>query len=267
MYVYVYDGFVTDKRHENLLSRVETRLTDLGISGRIERLTMFKDIGEIVADAAAQGCETIVAVGDDGTVGRLIDVVGTHEMAFGVIPIGDGPHTIASLLGVDEGVEACNILSRRVLHTVDLGRINDHFFLSSVRIPRTRAAISCDGPRGKFSINTVLGEEKQESEVEICNLAPMKLSASGATSVSSPRDGYLETILQPAPRRGFFSRFFRAAEPLPEPSRFPVRRVTVRHHQPVTVVRDGQRLSSSVLNIGILPNRMRVITGKTRKFE
>jgi diacylglycerol kinase family enzyme len=135
-----------------------------------------------------------------------------------------------------------------------------------VRIPRTRASIYCDGPRGKFSINSVSGEEKQDSEVEICNLAPMTLSA-GAKTFSSPRDGYLETILQSAPQRGFFSRFFRAVEPMQEPSRFPVRRVKVRHTQPVTVIRDGQRLSSSVLDIEILPKALRVITGKDRKFE
>jgi diacylglycerol kinase family enzyme len=259
MYVYVYDGFVTDKKHEKLLSRVETRLTDLGISGRIERLTMFKNIEEIVADAAAQGCETIVAVGDDGTVGRLIDSVGLHDMAFGVIPIGEGPHSIAALLGVDEGVEACNILSRRVLHTVDLGRINDHFFLSSVRIPRTRAAISCNG---QYSVIPT-----EDNEVHVCNLAPMTTSAAGAAEISSPMDGFLQTVFQPSPRRGFFSGLFRAAEPLPPPTIVPVRTLTMRHHQPVTVIRDGQRLSSSVLDIEILPGRLKVITGKTRKFE
>jgi diacylglycerol kinase family enzyme len=267
VYIYVYDNFVTGKKHEKLLSRVETRLTDLGISGRIERLTMFKNIREIVADADAQGCETIVAVGNDETVGRLIDAVGEFGMAFGIVPIGEGPHFIAGMLGIAEGVEACNILSRRVLQTVDLGRINDHFFLSSVRIPRTRAVISCDGPKGNFKINTVFGEEKQESEVEICNLAPMSFPATGQTTFSSPRDGYLETILQPVPHRGFFSKFFRNAEPLEEASRFPVRKVKVRHSQPVTVIRDGQRLSSSALDIEILPKALRVITGKDRKFE
>ncbi|MEK7545782.1 MAG: diacylglycerol kinase family protein [Patescibacteria group bacterium] len=259
MYVYVYDGFVTDKKHEKLLSRVETRLTDLGISGRVERLTMFKDIGEIVADAALQGCETIVAVGDDGTVGRLIDVVGMHDMSFGVIPIGDGPHEIAALLGVEEGVEACNILSRRVLHTVDLGRVNDHFFLSSVRIPRTRAAMSCNG---QYSVIPT-----EDNEVRVCNLAPMTVSDDGAAAISSPRDGFLQTVFQPSPRRGFFSKLFRPAEPLPPPTVVPVRTLSVRHSQPVTVIRDGQRLSSSVLDISILPKRLKVITGKTRKFE
>lgn len=259
MYAYVYDSFVTDKRHERVLSRVETRLTDLGISGRIERLTMFKNIGEIVADAAEQGCETIVAVGNDETIGRLIDAVGSHDMAFGVIPVGDGPHHIAGLLGVEEGVEACNILSRRVLHTVDLGRINGHYFLSSVRIPRTRAAISCNG---QYSVIPT-----EDNEVQVCNLAPMTLSAEGEATISSPRDGFLETVFQPSPRRGFFSGLFRKAEAPAAPTIVPVRKLSVRHTQPVTVIRDGQRLSSSVLDIEILPNRLKVITGKTRKFE
>ncbi len=259
MYTYVYDSFVTDKRHERMLSRVETRLTDLGISGRIERLTMFKNIDEIVADAAEQGCETIVAVGNDETIGRLIDAVGGHEMAFGVIPIGEGPHTIAALLGVEEGYEACNVLSRRVLHAVDLGRINDHYFLSSVRIPRTRAAISCNG---QYSVIPT-----EDNEVQVCNLAQVSLTASGEPTISSPRDGYLETIFQPTPRRGFFSNFFRKPEAPPAPTIVPVRTLSVRHTQPVTVIRDGQRLSSSILDIEILPNRLKVITGKTRKFE
>ncbi len=259
MYAYVYDSFVTDKRHERTLSRVETRLTDLGISGRIERLTMFKNIGEIVADAAEQGVETIVAVGNDETIGRIIDAVGEHEMAFGVIPIGDGPHNIAGLLGVEEGVEACNILSRRVMHAVDLGRINGHFFLSSVRIPRTRAAISCNG---QYSVIPT-----EDNEVQVCNLAAVSVTAEGEETISSPHDGYLETVFQPAPRRGLFSRFFRKNEALAAPTIVPVRKLSVRHTQPVTVIRDGQRLSSSVIDIEILPKRLKVITGKTRKFE
>ncbi len=259
MYTYVYDTFVTDKKHERALSRVETRLTDLGISGRIERLTMFKNVREIVADAAGQGCETIVAVGNDETVGRLIDAVGEFDMAFGIVPVGEGPHGIASMLGIDECAEACNILSRRVLQTIDLGRINDHYFLSSVLIPRTRAAISCNG---QYSVIPT-----EDNEIQVCNLAPMAVDAAGATTFSSPRDGFLETVFQPSSPRGIFSRLFRSAEPPPPATIVPVRTLRLKHHQPVTVIRDGQRLSSTTLDIEILPKKLRVITGKDRKFE
>jgi diacylglycerol kinase family enzyme len=259
MYLYVYDGFVTEKKHERLLARIETRLTDLGISGRIERLTMFKNIREILADASARGYETVVAVGDDDTVGRLIDAVGEFPMAFGVIPVGEGPHEIAGMLGVTEGVEACNILSRRVLQTIDLGRINDHYFLSSVRIPRTRAKISCNG---KYDIIPT-----EDNEIQVCNLAAMAVSEAGAMTVSSPRDGFLDTVFQPAPPNGLFSWFFRSKAPPAPPTVVPLRFLSVRHASPVTVIRDGQRLSSSNLHIEIIPKKLKVITGKDRKFE
>ncbi len=259
MYTYIYDSFVTGKKHERLLSRVETRLTDLGISGRIERLTMFKNIREIVADAGARGCETVVAVGSDATVGRLIDVVGDFDMAFGVIPIGDGPHAIAGMLGIAPGVEACNILSRRVLQTIDLGRVNDHYFLSSVRIPRTRSPISCNG---QYEVIPT-----EDNEINVCNLAALSVGESGEMTVSSPRDGYLETVFRPAPPRNIFSRLWRTRDENAVPTVVPVRFLSMRNQTPVTVIRDGQRLSSSSLKIEIVPKKLKVITGRERKFE
>jgi hypothetical protein len=95
----------------------------------------------------------------------------------------------------------------------------------------------------------------------------MTMTAEGEQTISSPRDGFLETVFQPSLRRGFFSNLFRKVEAPVAPTIVPVRKLTVRHSQPVTVIRDGQRLSSSSLDIEILPDRLKVITGKTRKFE
>ncbi len=260
MYLYVYDSFVADKRHERLLARTETRLTDLGISGRIERLTMFKDLAEIVGDAVRRGCETVVAVGNDATIGRLVDAIAEHDVALGIIPVGEGPHTIADMMGVIPDIEACNILSRRVTHTIDLGRINDHWFLSSVEIPRTMASISCNG---KYDVIPT-----EENEVRVCNLAAVSVGDDGATGrISSPHDGYLETVFRPAPKNGFFSKLFRGAPAPVQPTVVPVRNLHIRHQSPFTVIRDGQRLSSNSLHIEIVPKKMKIITGKGRKFE
>ena len=259
MYTYVYDNFVTDKEHERLLSRVETRLTDLGISGRIERLTMFKDMREVVEDAIARGCETMVAVGNDETVSRLVEVLGYYDgVALGVIPVGEGPHAIADMLGIESDIESCNILSRRVLETIDLGKLNDDYFLSSVHIPRTKATVSCNG---KYSV-----VPKSENEVRVCNLANMAMGEDEPASVSSPHDGYLETMFRAAPSRGFFSRLFRGPEKQETPTVVPVRNLVIRHSSPFTVFRDGQRLSSTMIKIEIIPNRLKVVVGRNRKF-
>lgn len=257
MFTYIYDGFVTHQRHERTMSQIETRLTDLGISGRIERLTMFKNIREIVADAERRGCETVVAVGNDETVGKLVEIAGDFDMAFGLIPVGDGPHEIAGMLGVPHGVEACPVLSRRVLKTVDLGRVNGKYFLSSIRIPRTRAKISCNG---QYDVIPT-----EDNEVTICNLATLAFDE-GASKVTSPRDGQFDTVFRPASPKGLFSKLFRNA-PESKPTVVPARNLVLTHKQPITVIRDGQRFSSTTFRVEVVPEKLKVITGKTRKFE
>ena len=259
MYTYVYDSFVTGRDHERLLARVETRLTDLGISGRIERLTMFKDVREIIEDAIGRGSETIVAVGNDETVAKLVSVLGDYDAALGVIPVGEGSHSIADILGVVADTESCNILSRRMIQTIDLGKVNDLWFMSSVEIPATKAKFSCNG---SYAIVPT-----EMNEVRVCNLAALSVAEDGAMTMSAPRDGLLETVFRPAPNKNFFSKLFRGPQVPVAPTVVPVHHLKIRHNQPFTVIRDGLRLSSTSLDIEIVPKKLKVIVGKGRKFE
>jgi len=259
MFTYIYDGFVTHRKHERQMSQIETRLTDLGISGRIERLTMFKNIREIIADAERRGCETVVAVGNDETVGKIVEVAGDFDMAFGIIPVGEGPHVIADMLGIPADVEACNSISRRVLKKIDLGRINGRFFLSSIKIPRTRAKISCNG-----QYNVIPTED---NEVEICNLATLAVSEGGHRTVSSPSDGQFEAVFRPSAPRGLFSRLWRSPMHNEKPTVVPAKYLTLTHKTPITAMRDGQRFSSTSFKVEIIPEKLKVITGKDRKFQ
>lgn len=257
MFTYIYDAFVAHQKHERTMSQIETRLTDLGISGRIERLTMFKNIREIIADAERRGCETVVAVGNDETVGKLVEIAGDFDMAFGVIPVGDGPHKIAEMLGMPCGMEACTVISRRILKTIDLGRVNGRYFLSSIRIPRTRAKISCNG---QYDVIPT-----EDNEVTICNLAALAVGE-GSTKITSPRDGQFDTVFRPASPKGLFSKFFRGSVS-ERPTVVPARNLVLTHKRPITIIRDGQRFSSTTFRVEVVPGRLRVVTGKTRKFE
>lgn len=257
MFTYIYDSFVTQQKHERTMSQIETRLTDLGISGRIERLTMFKNIREIIADAERRGCETVVAVGNDETVGKLVEIAGDFDMAFGVIPVGDGPHEIAELLGVPHASDACTVLSKRVLKTIDLGRVNGKYFLSSITIPRTRAKISCNG---QYDVIPT-----EDNEVMICNLAMFSLDE-GPKKVTSPHDGHFDAVFRPSAPRGLFSKFFRAPS-TERPTVVPAKNLVLTHKQPITVIRDGQRFSSTNFRVEVIPGRLKVVTGKARKFD
>ena len=38
MHVYIYDSFLNHKKFEKIIARIETRVTDLGLNGKINRL-------------------------------------------------------------------------------------------------------------------------------------------------------------------------------------------------------------------------------------
>ena len=89
-YYYVYDEFVQDPKFERDLAQIETRLTDLGISGKIARLALFRDPTELIRDEVRKGAKTIVAVGNDVTFrtgdrrrGRLWGRNGNHSPGQG----------------------------------------------------------------------------------------------------------------------------------------------------------------------------------------
>jgi len=42
MHVYVYDSFLNQKKYDRILARLETRITDLGLNGKISILLIMK---------------------------------------------------------------------------------------------------------------------------------------------------------------------------------------------------------------------------------
>ena len=123
MYFYIYDQFVQEKKYQSLLAKIENRLTDLEIQGKIGRLTLLNNSEDLIKKAVADGANTIVAVGDDYTVGKIIDVIAYFpNVCLGIIPIGSHLK-IARTLGISNGIEACNILASRIIKKIDLGKI------------------------------------------------------------------------------------------------------------------------------------------------
>ena len=88
MYFYIYDSFLHDKRFERDLAAIETRLTDLGVSGKIGRLTPFVSARGLVRDEARRGAQTVVVVGNDATVAKVVEGLGEEKVTLGIIPVG-----------------------------------------------------------------------------------------------------------------------------------------------------------------------------------
>jgi diacylglycerol kinase family enzyme len=251
MYHYVYDSFLTDPKYGKTLAAVENRLTDLGIYGSVHRLALFKSMKGAVGDAVRRGAKTVVAVGDDLTVAKAIDAVAEFPgVVFGIIPVG-AKHSTAEILGVPEGVAACDALSARLMEELDLGKVNGHYFLTSLCVPGSVKA-ECDG---RYTVSPV-------GAGEIC---VNNISMSGPPS--DPRDGRLETLVKTA--RVNFLRSFFARERVPAAvSVFPVTKAVIRsgNGEELTAMADGQAINDAEFRVEIMPRRLKVIVGKDRKI-
>ena len=133
MYFYLYDAFLRDKKYERTLAKIEGRLLELNILGKSEKLTLLKSMRDVVKNAIKRGAETIVVVGDDQTVSKIMTYVADEDIILGIIPIGHNTQ-LASSLGIPQGIAACDILSSRIVERIDLGKANDAFFVSYLEL-------------------------------------------------------------------------------------------------------------------------------------
>lgn len=255
MYYFIYDSFVRDRRYQRVLAAIETRLTDLGLSGRIGRLNAFTNARGLVRDETRRGAKTIVVVGNDETVAEVVSGIGEADVTLGIIPVGQ-PNEIARSLGIPEGEEACDVLSRRVTQKVDLGLVNGQLFLSEVRLPA-----------GDFQVE-VEGKYRLRPQTAGCEVVVSNLRGSGSPIFGSPRepgdpqDGLLDAMV--LPKSGGLIDSIRNR--LVGSTLIPVKRLTVRGQEAFEAYVDTVKTNATEMVIEVAPARLKVITGRERLF-
>ncbi len=144
-YFYLYDSFLQERSYAGQLVRLEATLTDLGLQGRIGRLTLLKSVRDLVEGAIREGADTVVAVGNDATLSQVVQATARHpKVTVGFLPFGDSQQELADLLGIPRGLTACHVLSGRIVEPITLGKINSQYFLKSVTA-NGPLEITCDG--------------------------------------------------------------------------------------------------------------------------
>ncbi|MFA6909003.1 MAG: diacylglycerol kinase family protein [Patescibacteria group bacterium] len=255
MYTYIYDSFVNEKKYQSLLFRIETRLLELGINGRVEKLSLLKSVKEIIADAITRKSETIVLVGNDETIAQAISFLSGIRVVLGIIPIG--PHnSIADMLGVPQGAEACDILSRRIVEHIDLGKVNGRHFLSQLEIrDASHVTLDCDG----YNITS----DGPDSVVQICNFGYAESSFDRIPS--DPQDGVLEAVIRTPIKRTLLNTFGHRSM---RPSVFPFTKIHIRSKgENVAVIADGQTMLKTPITVEVAPKKLTMIVGKRRAFH
>lgn len=255
MYQYIYDSFLNQQKFSNILTAVENRLTDLGVSGRIDRLSLFKNVREIVSDGIKKGVKTLVVVGNDATLNRVINTISDFNIILGFIPIGP-KNKIAKILGIPEGVAATNVLSFRRVEKLDLGQINDWVFLSEVKVLSPQITLKCEE---SFDVKPEKG-----SRVSIYNLpAELNLHEQGFLN---PQDGLLEVFIEPKAGVNLFKRLSSKAERNSRASVFLLKNLLIKSDTQSAVLVDESKTLNTPAEVKIFPHKLKMIIGKGRVF-
>jgi hypothetical protein len=256
LYAYLYDDFLSDPSFAKVIANIETRCSSLGIQGRTARLAIFRSAKELVEGLVKDGAQTIVIVGNDKSLEKVMWFLPDLHVTIGYIPVSE-PCGIAGLLGIPLGDVTCDVLAARRIETLDVGRVDDRYFLTDVRIPDARAQVNVEGRYriGPSSMGTVC----------IRNLGGV--SAQGI-SLADAKDGLLELTVEPiaAQPTSRFS-FWKKAEKIDESStRIYLKHGSIESKEPVDVFVDNHAMNGFSFSLGVEKDRIKVITGRNKKI-
>lgn len=88
-----------------------------------------EDARRLAHEAVVEGVDIVVAAGGDGTINEIIQELAGTETALGVLPNGT-VNVWAREIGLPlDALYACEVLLHGKTRRIDLGRINDRYFL------------------------------------------------------------------------------------------------------------------------------------------
>jgi hypothetical protein len=194
MHIYIYDTYVSQKKNNSTIIKIETRITDLGLNGKIVRLSMLGSLFEVIQNEIKKGAKTITVLGDNNILHQAINALAKLKtqgisqkiMPLGFIPVGKVNNSIAFNLGLSLEESACDILSARRIKTFDLGKANDNYFLTEATINSKGTSVNIDQ---NYSIE-IMGV----GEIGVVNLPLLRDLPKEAGS--NAQDGILELFIK-----------------------------------------------------------------------
>ena len=249
MNIFVYDSFLNQKKYDRLLARLETRITDLGLNGKISRLSPTRNVSETINSELKRGAKTIVAVGNNKTINQVINSLAGSQVPLGIIPISEDNNDIAKSLGIESIETACDILSARLIVKVDLGLANQTHFLSNISINNQGTVIDMNK---NYTIET-----KEKGMIYVFNLLGEQIK-SPAVVKFVPDDGLLELVVNTYSNKKLFTK-------QNHQSIFKIKKITI-HNLKSQLTLDGSITLTAPAEITIIKKQLNIIVGKNRNF-
>lgn len=260
MFFYLYDSFVLDKKNEPILRQIEGRIIELGINGRIERLTPLRNLKEIIDAGLKQQAHTFIVVGTDATWLRVMNILADQPVTLGLIPLSPTPSVLATLFGIGQTVEACNILSRRMTKPISVIKANQNHILTELtaELP-AGATLRCDD-----SFRLIM---QQPSRLHVMNLGKIIGYKETDQKLLPPhQDIAIDIEPQPVLTRRVWPWGGNASTP-GQMTHLATRKITIDHpEQSITALIDGTINLKCPITVTFKPKALKVIVGKQRRL-
>jgi diacylglycerol kinase (ATP) len=116
-------------QHANHIADAVTFLNNQGWQAELRLTQQAGDARTFAREAVEQHVDIVVAVGGDGTINEVIQELAGSETALGVLPSGT-VNVWAREVGIPlDNIGARNVLVNGQIRRIDLGQINDRYFL------------------------------------------------------------------------------------------------------------------------------------------
>ncbi len=260
MHIYIYDAFLSQHKYRGVLAKIETRITDLGLNGKIIRLDVMKNVFDVVENELKRGAKTIVAVGNNKTIHQVVNAMlapgleSYSHVPLGIIPVGKNDNEISQYLGILPEEKAGDVLSARRIEGLDIGRVNDNYFLGYASINSQGTKIEIDE---EYSVEIL-----ESGMIKIVNfLFDQEIKAQNKKITFNPQDGRLELLIQNDKGKGFF----RLRPNTQSASIFYFDEINIINKDK-NILLDGVFSLSCPAKIKISSKKINIIVGKNRKF-
>ncbi|MCJ0893367.1 diacylglycerol kinase [Rhodococcus sp. ARC_M12] len=243
----------------------------------------------LLEKAVGTGTDAVVAVGGDGLVNLVLQVLAATDTPMGLIPAGTG-NDLARALGLprDDAARAADIVADNLTRTIDLGRIGERWFAtvlsSGFDSLVTERARLLRWPRGPLRYNAAmvlqLASLRKLSYVIEMDDAELRLDATlvavgngssyggGMAICPSARldDGLLDiTVVRGVSRTrlvGLSPTLYRGTHvDLPEVDTYTSTRVTLRC-EGIVAYADGERIAELPVTAYSVPQALRVFVAR-----
>lgn len=287
MYFYIFDpGRDREiKYFERIQGRLLNLLSENRIDGETYRVTSIRTIELLVDQALGADAKTLIVVGSDASLNRAINalVKKDQDITVGFIPLG-GDNSLGRILGISTDIdEAVKTLASRLVRSLDLGKVGEHYFLSQVDLGENVFFESDSGfwglrgyfefrKRKPFKVELALQDlYTVTSEVMAAQIINCRNNEGCKQKLGDPTDRLLDILILPKLSSTQVFRYRRqlasgCLDNVPGSTVMHAKKIDILGPKKLPISVEGQVYTKAPASVSVAKEKIKMIVGKGRQF-